>query len=192
MRRDLVEEDERGGAGEGLNEARFGEHEADEKGFLLAGGAVGCRRLFGTVNDIEVAEMGSDKGPPGGPVALACFAEEADIIVLDLNRRPLAQRIFERSFELQDGKGEGAVGALMPCRFDEAREPGDGIEARGGNGDCRFPHLLLEPRKMRWRSFPDLEQPVPLAHGAIEPAAWHAHLRIDGKREPIEKAPALG
>ena len=136
--------------------------------------------------------MRSFKGPGGGPVALAALFESGAKFILDLGRRARGKRRFEPPFERDRSPREGAFAALRAHALDQRHEPAGRIEPCGGDRRARFRHLLLEPLEQSARPLPHLEQPVPLPHRPVVAAKRAPHLGIDGKHEPVEKAPPLG
>ena len=92
----------------------------------------------------------------------------------------------------EHGEREGPRPARLTRRLDQRREPRDRIEPCRRDGHAGFRHLLLKPGIERRRSLAHLEQAVPLPHGALVASSRPAHLRIDGKHQPVEEAPPLG
>ena len=119
--------------------------------------------------------MRSFKGARGGPVALAALAERRPKFVFDLGggrlRAPLRAALRARS--ARTGRGLRRAPPASPRSGHEAR---DRIEPGGGDRHSGFRHLPLEPLEQSAGAFPELEQPVPLPHGAVVAAKRAPHL----------------
>ena len=76
---DLVEEDDRGLAGDPGDQPRLREDEADEEGLLFAGRAAVGSGVFGGMADEEVGEVGAEERAAGGGVARPFRPEERAI-----------------------------------------------------------------------------------------------------------------
>ncbi len=135
--------------------------------------------------------MRAGEGAAGGAVTIAARGELACIIILDIDRRQIAQSRFQRPLQ-----GEDSVGKRAACRIGRRRghaaEPIHRLDARGGDRGAGFRHLAFDRGEKALGALADFQQPVALAHGAVECVETRAMRAVERRDHPVEKAAAFG
>jgi len=137
----LVEQHHRRVTGHVGDQARMGEHEADQQRLLLSGRGVARGDALGLVDDREIGEMRSVEGAAGGGVARAVVLEQRAIAVFHLDRRMGQDQRLHPSLQRDLGRRERGI--RRAARRERGREASHGLGARGRHRDRELGRLML-------------------------------------------------
>ena len=191
MRRDFIKQNQRGHAVRGfLDKTGVSEDKADEEGLLFASRAHLRRCAFRSMNNLDVASVGTDQGAPGGAVPVAHARQKLAISIAHIALVHRGGLPFEMALQRQPRPREHRVGIAVALLQDFAGEAFGRAPAGGGYARRCFRHLRLD-RVQKLRRAQRLQRLVSLPHRPIEDGSRASIRRLQAEDKPVQKTAAV-